>query len=152
YPHPGLYKFVLYDQSRQQVYLSTTDHVDVFNLKTNVFGSPIEPPPNGPPPDAALRGLALTPDRSQLVVADFGAQSVYLINPDGVANNGVKVPVGGVAGFANSGPARVAATSDETAFVGLSGEGGSLGACSGCLGQMNLTTSQPAYQPALQPE
>jgi IPT/TIG domain len=150
--HPGLYKFVLYDQGRQQVYLSATDHIDVFDLKAQVFRSTIGPPPNGPPPDAALRGLALTPDNSQLVVADFGAQSVYLINPDGGANNGAKVPVGGVTGFLNSGPARVAATSASTVFVGLSGEGGSFGGCNACLGQMNLGAFPPTYQPAPQPE
>jgi len=152
YPNPSLYKFVLYDQSRQQLYLSATDHVDVFNLPSQVFRSPLQPPPNGPPPDAALRGLALTPDHSQLVVADFGAQSVYLINPDGGANNGVKVPVGGVAGFLNSGPARVAATSLQTVFVGLSGEGTSTGGCNACLGQLNITSGQPTYQSAPQPE
>jgi hypothetical protein len=62
------------------------------------------------------------------------------------------VPVGGVPGFTNSGPARVAATSVQTVFVGLSGEGGSSGACSTCLAQMNLTVSPPTIQPAPQPE
>jgi hypothetical protein len=152
YANAGLHKFIIYDQSRQSLYLSATDHVDVFNLKTQVFASAIEPPPNGPPPDAALRGLALTPDHTQLAVADFGAQSVYLINPDGAAYNGKTVPVGGVAGFLNSGPARVTATSAQTIFVGLSGEGSSTGACNGCLGQMNLLASPPQFQPAPQPE
>ncbi len=82
YANPSLYKFILYDAARQKVYLSATDHVDIFDLAAQVFLSPLEPPPNGPPPDAGLRGLALTPDGSQLVVADFGAQSVYLINPE----------------------------------------------------------------------
>jgi hypothetical protein len=152
YANPGLHKFVVYDQARQQLYLSATDHVDVFQLNSQVFAPPVGPPPNGPPPDAALRGLTLTPDGSALIVAAFGAQSVYLVNPDGAANNGVAVPVGGVAGFLNSGPARVAATSAETVFVGLSGEGGSPGACNNCLGQMNLVASPPAFQPAPQPE
>jgi len=149
---PGLHKFVVYDQSRQRVYLTATDHIDVFSLNTQVFQNPIEPPPNGPPPDAALRGLTLTPDNSKLVVADFGAQSVYLVNPDGAAHNGSAVVVGGVAGYLNSGPARVTATSAQTVFVGLSGEGGSADACNGCLGQMNLLASPPAFQPAPQPE
>jgi hypothetical protein len=83
FANPGLYKFVLSDSSRQQVYLSATDHVDIFDLSLQTFRSPLQPPPHGSPPNAALRGLALTPARSQLVVADFGAQSVYLINPDG---------------------------------------------------------------------
>jgi hypothetical protein len=152
YANSGLYKFVVYDQSRQRLYLSATDHVDVFDLKSLAFFSAIEPPPNGPPPDAGLRGMALTPDSSQLVVADFGAQSVYLINPDGATYNGTAVSVGGVAGFPSSGPARVATTSNQTVFVGLSGEGNSTGSCSACLGQLNLLATPPAFQPAPQPE
>lgn len=139
YSNPGLHKFVVYDESRQQLYLSATDHVDVLNLNTQVFATAIEPPPNGP-------------HHTQLVVADFGAQSVYLINPDGAANNGTAVTVGGVAGFLNSGPARVTATSAQTVFVGLSGEGSSTGSCNNCLGQMNLLASPPSFEPAPQPE
>lgn len=94
----------------------------------------------------------MTPDHTQLVVADFGAQSVYLINPDGAIANGAKIAVGGVAGYLNSGPSRVAATSAQTIFVGLSGEGSSTGACNACLGQLNITAGPPVYQPAPQPE
>jgi len=152
YANAGLHKFLVYDESRQRLYLSATDHVDVFDLKAQAFLPAIEPPPNGPPPDAALRGLTFTLDDSQLVVADFGAQNVYLINPDGAVNNGSAVQVGGVAGFLNSGPARVTATSAQTVFVGLSGEGSSTGSCNNCLGQMNLLASPPSFQPAPQPE
>lgn len=149
YSKPALFKFLLYDQPRQRIYLSNIDHVDVFDLQQNLFLSPIEPP-GGPPPNAGLRGLALAPDGSQLIVADFGAQNVYLLDP--VKGTGSTVFVGGVSGFTNSGPARVAATSLQTVFVGLSGEGGSSGACSTCLAQMNLTASPPTIQPAPQPE
>jgi hypothetical protein len=152
YANPSLYKFILYDQGRQQLYLSATDHVDVFDLNAQVFRSPLAPPPNGPPPNAGLRGMALTPDNTQLIVADFGAQNVYLINPDGGANNGSHVFVGGVAGYLNSGPSRVAATSAQSVFVGLSGEGGTSNACNGCLGQMNLTAFPPTFEPAPQPQ
>lgn len=152
FPNAALHKFVTYDQSRQHLYLSATDHVDVFDLNAQAFLSPIEPPPNGPPPDADLRGMALTPDSSQLIVADFGAQSIYLIDPDAAEYNGTVVPVGGVVGFSNSGPARVAATSTQTVFVGLSAEGNTTGACNSCLGQLNLLASPPAFQPAPQPE
>jgi IPT/TIG domain-containing protein len=145
---PGLYKFIAYDQSRQHLYLSNIDHVDVFDLGAQQFLAALEPP-GGPPPDAGLRGLSLSPDGSQLVVADFGAQSVYLIDPD--AGTGSAVPVGGVPGFLNSGPARVAATSAQSVFVGLSGEGAQ-GACSSCLGQLNLAVNPPVLQPATQPE
>jgi hypothetical protein len=149
YSKPGFYKFLLYDQTRQRIYLTNIDHVDLFDLQQNLFLAPIQPP-GGPPPNAGLRGLAMTPDASQLIVADFGAQSVYLFDP--VRGTGTIVRVGGVPGFTNSGPARVAATSTQTVFVGLSGEGGSSGACSACLDQLNLTASPPTVQPAPQPE
>lgn len=152
FANPSLYKFIDYDQARQLLYLSATDHIDVFDLYAQVFRAPLEPPPNGPPPDAGLRGMALTPDNSTLVVADFGAQSVYLINPDGAVYNGSRVSVGGVVGYLNSGPSRVAATSAQTVFVGLSGEGGSANVCESCLGQMNLSAFPPTFEPAPQPE
>jgi IPT/TIG domain len=147
---PALYKFVLYDQKRQWLYLSATDHVDVFDLTAAQFHATGISPPGGPPPNAALRDLSLTPNASQLVVADFGAQSVYLLNPD--AATGTTVRVGGVAGFLNSGPARVAATSTQTVFVTMSGEGGSAAVCSSCLSQLNLSATPPTVQPAPQPE
>src|SRR2546426_7970540 len=37
-------------------------------------------------------------------------------------------------------------------FVGLSGESGSSGACSTCLGQLNLMANPPTFQPAPQPQ
>jgi len=146
---PALYKFVLYDQKRQWLYLSSTDHVDVFELAAAQFRSTAITPPGGPPPDAAIRGTCLTPDGSQLIVADFGAQSLYLLDPD--TGTGTTVFVGGVSGFVNSGPARVAATSAQTVFVAMSGEGGS-SACSSCLSQLNLSVTPPTVQPAPQPE
>jgi hypothetical protein len=150
YAKPAFDKFIIYDQPRQWLYLSDIDHVDVFDLAAAAFhGTGLEPP-GGPPPTAELRGLALTPDGTQLVVADFAAQNIYLLDPDNDA--GTSVAVGGVAGFANSGPARVAATSTQNIFVGLSAESGSSGSCTSCLGQLNLTASPPTIQPAAQPE
>ena len=150
YAKPAFDKFIIYDQSRQWLYLSDIDHVDVFDLVAAAFrGNGLEPP-GGPPPTAELRGLALTPDGTQLAVADFAAQNIYLLDPDNDA--GTSVPVGGVAGFANSGPARVAATSTQNIFVGLSAESSSSGSCTSCLGQLNLTASPPTIQPAAQPE
>lgn len=146
----ALYKFLLYDRQRQWLYLSATDHVDVFDLRAAQFQPTELTPPGGPPPDAALRGLSLTPDGTQLVVADFGAQSLYLINPDSAAAS--KVAVGGVAGFLNSGPARVAATNTQTVFVAMSGEGGVGGSCSSCLSQLDLSASPPTIRPAPQPQ
>lgn len=70
----------------------------------------------------------------------------------GGPGSGTTVFVGGVSGFLNSGPARVAATSAQTVFVGLSGEGGGAGGCNACLSQMNLSVSPPTIQPAPQPQ
>ncbi len=145
----GFFRFLLYDQKRQRIYLTNVDHVDVFDLQQGTFLVPLQPP-GGPPANAGLRGLALTPDGSQLIVADFGAKNIYLLDP--VLGTGTTVSIGAVPGFTNSGPARVAATSTQTVFVGLSGEGGSTGACSTCLAQMNLAASPPTIQPAPQPE
>ena len=147
---PGFYTFLQYDKKRQFIYLSNIDHVDVFDLAAGQFHPQGIEPPGGPPPNAGLRGLALTPDASQLIVADFGSQNVYLFDPD--KGTGSTVPVGGVPGFTNSGPARVAATSTQSVFVGLSGEGGTSGSCSACLAQMDLMASPPTIQPAPQPE
>jgi hypothetical protein len=150
YAKPAFDKFIVYDQSRQWLYLSNIDHVDIFDLAASAFrGTGLEPP-GGPPPTAELRGLALTPDGTQLVVADFAAQNIYVLDPNNDA--GTSVAVGGVAGFANSGPARVAATSTQNIFVGLSAESSSSGSCTSCLGQLNLSASPPTIQPAAQPE
>lgn len=146
---PAFNRFVFYDQQRQRLYLTNIDHVDVFDLQQKGVVLQLFPP-GGPLPSTGLRGLALTPDGSQLVVADFGAQNVYLLDP--VKGTGVTVSVGGVPGFTNSGPARVAATSTQKVFVGLSGEGGSSGACSTCLAQMDLKANPPTIQPAPQQE
>lgn len=145
----GFFKFISYDQKRQRLYISNIDHVDVFDLVGHQFVAAIQAP-GGPPPAAGFRGLALTPDGSQLVMADFGAQNLYLIDPD--TANGMKISVGGVPGYTNSGPARVAATSAQTVFVGMSGEGGASNGCSSCLAQMNLAASPPVFQPAPQPQ
>ncbi len=150
YAKPSFDKFILYDQSRQWLYLSNIDHVDVFDLAAGAFHASGLQPPGGPPPTAGLRGLALTPDGTQLVVADFSAQNIYLLDPDN--GSGTSVPIGGVPGFTNSGPSRVAATSVQNVFVGLSAESGSSGGCTSCLGQLNLMASPPTVQPATQPE
>lgn len=149
YSKPGFFRFLAYDQMRQRVYLTNIDHVEVFDLQLGVFIAPLEPP-GGPTPNAGLRGLSLTPDASQLLVADFGAQSVYVLNPD--TGSGITTAVGGIPGFASSGPSRVAATSTQTAFVGLSAEGRSGSGCATCLSQMDLSVSPPIVQTAPQPE
>jgi hypothetical protein len=149
YSKPGFFRFLAYDQRRQRVYLTNIDHVEVFDLTIGAFIAPLEPP-GGPPPNAGLRGLSMTPDASRLLVADFGAQSVYILDPD--SGSGITTAVGGVPGLANSGPSRIAATTAQTVFVGLSAEGGSGSGCAACLSQMDLSVSPPVVQTAPQPE
>jgi len=155
YPKPGLYNFLLYDRARQLVYLSNIDHVDVFDLAAKQFRAAGLTPSCGPPPTTGLRGLALTPDGTMLVVADFGSQAVDFLNIDLPGScsqvTSTAVYVGGVAGFAASGPSRVAATSTQAVFVGLSGEGGSAGACTGCLKMIDLAVNPPAVLAGPQP-
>jgi hypothetical protein len=43
YPKAGFYKFILYDQKRRWIYLSNTDHLDVFDLNATIFRSGILP-------------------------------------------------------------------------------------------------------------
>ncbi len=101
-----------------------------------------------PPPNALICQAALTRDATELVEADFGAQSIYLIDPDTASGSAVKV--GSVPGDANSGPVRVAATSAQTVSVGLAGYSGGGSGCSTCLQEMNLSTSPVSVQTASQ--
>jgi len=152
YANPGLYKFLLYDQQRQFIYLSATDHISIFDLKAGAFRTGLSiycPSKNspGPCPDADLRGMALTPDGSQLIVADWGSSNIYLLDPDSPGTVSF-VPVS-VPGY---GPARIAATSTQKIFIALQSIAGASAACSSCLTQLDLTASPPAVLPAPQPE
>lgn len=153
FPHAGVYKFLLYDQMRQRIYLSNIDHVDVFDLNAGGFVTPLNPPggaapcPGGPPPNGGLRGLGLTADGARLIVADFGAQMIYLMDPN-APGTGTCVSVGGVPGFLNSGPARVAATSSGNVFVAMGAD--TTGGCSQCLGVLDPVTK--TIQLPTQPE
>jgi hypothetical protein len=149
YPQTGVYKFLSYDQKRDRLYLSDIDHIDTFDLSGGFFTTTILPP-RGVQPNNLIRQTVLTPDSSQLAVADFGAQSIYLIDPDTTA--GSKVFVGGLPGNSNSGPVRIAPTSAQTLFVGLTAGSGTPSTCGTCLEQMNLADSPITVQPAPQPD
>ncbi len=139
--NPHLYKFALYDQRRQVVYASYEAGIDVFPLPNALptTGAPSLFCPSrmeaGPCPDADLRGLALSPNGSQLIAADFGSQNIFLIDPD-VPGDVSWVPLN-APGF---GPARVTATSNQTVFVSLQSVASSPGPCNGCLWQLNIST------------
>jgi IPT/TIG domain len=133
--------FITYDQKRQRLYITAKDHVEIFNLTTNQFGSPIAMP-GGPFPNSDLRDVKLTIDGSKMIVADYGRSALYLIDPDMPANStAVSVPP---ATNLPSGPTQLAATSKGLVFVGLSFQGS--GGCP-CLDQLNLTTNAVSNVP-----
>src|SRR5262249_55523218 len=149
--NPHLYKSPLYDQRRQLVFASYEDGIDAFPLPgaTSFSGSASMFCPSrnqaGPCPDADVRGIALSPDGSQLIAADFGSQNIYLIEPD-VPGDVSWVPLN-IPGF---GPARVTPKPDGTVFVSLQNGANPSGPCNACLVQFDLAA--PVITGALQPE
>ena len=114
YSSADTFTFVLYDPQRHWVYLSAGDHIDVFSVDTEQFLSPIVPPTISG--TRQLRGLALTPDHSKLVVANWSDLSLAIINPDNPSSATAMQVV--PSGLPNSpGPYAVATTSTGKVFV-----------------------------------
>jgi len=119
YPSPDSFTAVLVDEKRNQVYLSAGDHVDVFSTSSNQFLTALHPVAQGS--QKQFTGLALTPDGSQLLVADLPDGSLAVINPDSPATT-YAIPITSVHTGINNcgvGPLYVAATSitSNQAFV-----------------------------------
>jgi DNA-binding beta-propeller fold protein YncE len=76
FPKIGLNQ-ILYDQSRQKLYMSNTNQnrIEVFSLTSMTFLAPI-------PTGAEPYGIALTPDASKLAVVSAKNGTVGVINPD----------------------------------------------------------------------
>ena len=129
------FNFVLYDPKRQQLYLNTGDHIDVFSLSSDSFLAPITPP--SVTANRQIVWLALTPDDSELLAANAPDGTIAIINPDNpsAATAAPIVPPG------NVGPSSVAATSTGIAFVSTAmanvDSGGSLNVY-----QLDLSTLQ----------
>jgi hypothetical protein len=107
---------VLADPPRNRVYLSAGDHVDVFDTASHQFLSPLHP--------AALSkrkqftGLALTPDGSELLVADLADGSQAVIELDAHAKTyAIPIAPARTVHSCAIGPLYVAATSNHEAFV-----------------------------------
>ncbi len=105
---------VLYDSSRQRLYLSAGNHIDVFSLTTNSFLPSIIPPSVGG--SLQLGGLALTPDGSELLAANLTDRSVAIINPDS-PSAATAVLMAPNDPFGPPVPYQIATTSQNTAFV-----------------------------------
>ena len=80
YSSPDAFQAIAYDAGRKNLYLAAGDHVDVFSLTSNQFGTPISLPSAGG--KKQFTGMALTPDGSKLVVANLTDGSVDIVNPD----------------------------------------------------------------------
>ena len=112
YASSDTFQAILLDRKRNQLYLSAGDHIDVFALSSMQFVSPFTPPAlNGA---KSFYGMALTPDSSELVVANYADGSVALINPDQPSSaKAVQiVPVG-----TSGNPYNVVTTNTGAAFV-----------------------------------
>ena len=127
--------YVLYDPKRHRVYVSAGDHIDVFNADSSQFLSPIVPP--SVTGARQMKGLALTPDNSKLLAANFSDPSVAVIDPDNPSSNvAVPIPVN----IKNApGVADIVATSTGKAFV--DGISGTFSGCGGTqLFELDLST------------
>ena len=135
--------YVLYDPRRHWVYLSAGDHIDVFSADSNQFLTPIVPPSLSG--SRQIMGLALTPDNSTLLVANFTDSSVAILDPDRpAAGKAVQIPVS----IPNTpGVADVVATSTGQAFV--AGGSATFGPCGGQLWELNLSTLKSSFRTEL---
>jgi hypothetical protein len=114
YASPDAFQSILLDRSRNQLYLSAGNHIDVFSLTTNQFLAPFTPPAlNG---QKAFHGLALTTDGSQLLAANYSDGSLALINPD-QPNSATAIQIIPPGTFSNPGPDNIATTSTGLAFI-----------------------------------
>jgi IPT/TIG domain len=135
YASSDKFTFALYDTTRHNVYLTAGDHVDVFSADSKTFLSSIVPPSISG--TRQLRGLALTPDNSELVVANFSDSSIAIINPDNPSSSSaVKIPVT----IANS-PGVNAVATTSTGMVFVDGVSGTFSGCGAQLWEVDLATS-----------
>ncbi|HEX8818216.1 MAG TPA: YncE family protein [Terriglobales bacterium] len=111
---------IVYDAKRQQVYLSTAKHVEVFSLTSKKFLTPIKVPTLNN--DVQLGGMAITPDGATLLVTNWADGSVALVDPDNPANSKAVaiVPPGNSTPW-EQGPSVVAATNNGKAFINAAG-------------------------------
>jgi len=135
YSSADTFTAVLFDAKRNQLYLSAGDHIDVFSTASNQFVTPLQPAAVGAQKEFA--GLALTPDGSQLIVADWLDSSIGVINPDTLSTFAIPLPLSTPITVCPSGPLYVAATSANQAFVDM---GGLPPGCSGLTYIANLQT------------
>lgn len=121
---------LVFDKARNQLYWSNTtaNRVDVLALSTSQLSSFA----TGSQPV----GLAMTPDGTRLLTANFGDKTVSIIDPDKI------IPTKTVSVATSDptiAPLEIAALANGTAFIGMLPNNGDSG-CVGVLRQIDLTT------------
>jgi hypothetical protein len=114
YQSSDKFQALLLDRKRNQLYLSAGDHIDVFSITTQQFLTPFAPPSlNG---QKMFLGMAMTPDGTQLLAANFPDASVALINPDqpSLATAVQVIPPGALG---SPGPEKIATTNTNKALI-----------------------------------
>lgn len=135
YPSSSTYNAVLFDEKRQILYASTNTQIARFSVTSSSFLSSITPPSlTG---QNQFQGMTLTPDSSQLIVANKQDVSVAVIDPDNPAN--AKVIAVPASGPNPAGPVFVAATSTGKVMISI---GGFVEPWVGPLFELDLGTSQ----------
>jgi hypothetical protein len=105
----------VWDESRNHIYFSDGNEIQVLSTTTQQFLSPIQIP--NATPATQLAGVAITPDDTRLLVADYGDSAVLIINLNDTASvtSVSTVLPGGQQATTN--PVAIAATNTNTAFV-----------------------------------
>jgi sugar lactone lactonase YvrE len=73
----------IYDSNRDLYFFTDTAQIQVMSASSGNWLSPITLP--GVTTTTQLLALSESPDRSKLVVSDFGGQAIYVLNPDNPA-------------------------------------------------------------------
>jgi IPT/TIG domain len=105
----------VWDESRSQIYFSDGNEIQVFSTTTHQFLSPIQIP--NATAATQLAGVAITPDDTKLLVADYGDSAVLIINLNNTASVSSVSTVLPGGQQATTNPTAIAATNINKAFV-----------------------------------
>ncbi len=107
------------DEQRKRIYFTDADRIQVISTETLQPLPPILMPLK--PNSMRLTGIALTPDRSKIVVADYGDKLIFVVdadNPSAVSTYDTALPSDG-GGIVERRPLYVAATSTGKGFMNM---------------------------------
>ena len=114
--------FLLYDASRQKLYASHKNQVEVIDPIAQQILPPILPA-SGRLPNSQFAGLSLSPDATKLYVADAGANLIHIIDLTNPGNGSSIDPRKALGSPGSISPARVFETSSGE-LVGSPANGG----------------------------